>query len=601
MMARERRHTHATTAGLALLLLFILTLPAMAARKKKQPVQQAQPVQLVVLSENDAKRFNYFFLEAVRQQQLSNYAAAYDLYNHCLDINPTSPEVYSALSDFHSALDDKQGMIDCMRRAAELCPDNDTYLEKLGEAYLRTHDYDSAIGVYEELQAHNPTRTDVLNTLVQLYNWRPDYPKAIEALNRIEAIEGSNEDLTFYKMQFYAQLGDKKREYNELRNLMRQHPYDYNYRVMLGNWLLKNGKKKDALAEYNAVLKKEPSNIMARMSILDYYKAEHLDTLAKEQTIQLLLNPATEQDSKMLLIRQFVADSENDPSIDSTQVLNLFRKMLDMPQPNARMAEVNAAYMVMKKMPQDSIEKALERVLEIEPSNINARYDLLDAAYRKKDLDRVVQLAKPGTEYNPDNIIFYYFLGVAYYQKDDHDSALETFRKGVGQTGENSNKNIISDFYSIMGDILHEKGLKEEAFAAYDSCLVWKADNIGCLNNYAYYLSIIDRDLTKAEQMSYRTVKAEPKNSTYLDTYAWILFRQQRYQEAKVYIDQALANDSTVSAVIIEHAGDIYMMAGEEEKAMEFWRKALEKGEEQNAILEEKIKLRKYIDNPSNQ
>ena len=337
------------------------------------------------------------------------------------------------------------------------------------------------------------------------------------------------------------------------------------------------------------------------MSILDYYKAEHLDTLAKEQTIQLLLNPATEQDSKMLLIRQFVADSENDPSIDSTQVLNLFRKMLDMPQPNARMAEVNAAYMVMKKMPQDSIEKALERVLEIEPSNINARYDLLDAAYRKKDLDRVVQLAKPGTEYNPDNIIFYYFLGVAYYQKDDHDSALETFRKGVGQTGENSNKNIISDFYSIMGDILHEKGLKEEAFAAYDSCLVWKADNIGCLNNYAYYLSIIDRDLTKAEQMSYRTVKAEPKNSTYLDTYAWILFRQQRYQEAKVYIDQALANDSTVSAVIIEHAGDIYMMAGEEEKALEFWRKALEKGEEQNAILEEKIKLRKYIDNPSNQ
>ena len=152
-MARERRHTHATAAGLALLLLFILTLPAMAARKKKQPVQQAQPVQLVVLSENDAKRFNYFFLEAVRQQQLSNYAAAYDLYNHCLDINPTSPEVYSALSDFHSALDDKQGMIDCMRRAAELCPDNDTYLEKLGEAYLRTHDYDSAIGVYEELQA----------------------------------------------------------------------------------------------------------------------------------------------------------------------------------------------------------------------------------------------------------------------------------------------------------------------------------------------------------------------------------------------------------------------------------------------------------------
>ncbi|MBO4850235.1 MAG: tetratricopeptide repeat protein [Prevotella sp.] len=600
-MTHTSRNNHATTAArLALLLLCFLTLTPLSAKKKQRTMQQAQPVQPVILSENNAKRFNYFFLEAVRQQQQSNYAAAYDLYRHCLDINPSSPEVYSALSDFHSALDDKQGMLDCMRRAAELCPDNDTYLEKLGEAYLRTHDYDSAIEVYEELQLHNPARTDVLNTLVQLYNWRPDYQKAIEALNRMEAIEGSSEDLTFYKMQLYAQLGDKKKEYNELRSLMRQHPYDYNYRVMLGNWLLKNGKKKDALAEYNAVLKKEPSNIMARMSILDYYKAEHLDTLAKEQTIQLLLSPAIEQDSKMLLVKQFVADSEADPSIDSTQVLDIFRKMLALPQPDARMAEINAAYMAMKKMPQDSIDKALEHVLEIEPSNVNARYDLLDAAYRKKDLDRVVMLAKPGTEYNPDNIGFYYFLGVAYYQKDDHDSALETFRKGVGQTGENSNKNIVSDFYSIMGDILHEKGLVEEAFAAYDSCLQWKADNIGCLNNYAYYLSVIDRDLSKAEQMSYRTVKAEPKNSTFLDTYAWILFRQQRYQEAKVYIDQALANDSTVSAVIIEHAGDIYMMAGETEKALDFWKQALQKGEEQNAVLEEKIKMKKYIDNPSN-
>ena len=96
--------------------------------------------------------------------------------------------------------------------------------------------------------------------------------------------------------------------------------------------------------------------------------------------------------------------------------------------------------------------------------------------------------------------------------------------------------------------------------------------------------------------MSYRTVKAEPTNSTYLDTYAWILFRQQRFQEAKIYIDQALANDSLVGSVITEHAGDIYFMAGEEEKAMEFWKKALLMEEEDSALLEEKIKQKKYID-----
>ena len=42
--------------------------------------------------------------------------------------------------------------------------------------------------------------------------------------------------------------------------------------------------------------------------------------------------------------------------------------------------------------------------------------------------------------------------------------------------------------------------------------------------------------------MSYRTVKAEPTNSTYLDTYAWILFEKGKFTEARIYIEQALKN-----------------------------------------------------------
>jgi Tfp pilus assembly protein PilF len=110
-----------------------------------------------------------------------------------------------------------------------------------------------------------------------------------------------------------------------------------------------------------------------------------------------------------------------------------------------------------------------------------------------------------------------------------------------------------------MGDILHQKGLMKEAYEAYDSCLQWKDDNMGCLNNYAYFLSESGEQLAKAEQMSYRTVKAEPKNATYLDTYAWILYMLGRYSEANIYIDQALQNldESMDNSVIKEHADKI--------------------------------------------
>ena len=593
---RVRRHIPQGLLRLTVVAVCVVVCLSVAGRKKPKKVP-LQPVVSTTLSENDSKRFRYFYLEAVRQQQQGNYAAAYDLFTHCLEIQPTAPEVHFARSSYFSEMHDDSLMLASMEEAARLRPDNDTYLERLGQVYIKTHAYDKATEVYERLSANNPGRTDVLSVLLQLYQVNQDFDKVVSTLERIETIEGSSEEITLSKMQVYAMQGDTKKEFSELRTLARQHPNDYNYRVMMGNWLLQHGKEKEALAEYNAVLKKEPDNIMAQMSLLDYYKSQQQDSLVKAQTEALLLGKNTEPESKMLLMRQFISNSEATGG-DSCEVLRLFGKILEQPQQDASMAELCAAYMSIKKMPEDTINTVYEHILEIAPDHVGARVELLQSAWRDKNYDRVVALSKPAIEYSPDNILFYYFLGLAYSQKDETDLALDTFRKGVDQANEESNKAIVSDFYSIMGDILHEKGKYQEAYAAYDSCLQWKADNIGCLNNYAYYLSVQGKDLAKAEQMSYRTVKAEPSNATYLDTYAWILFKQQRYAEARIYIDQALAADSTVSEVIIEHAGDIYMMNNESEKAMDYWQQALDKGDGDNALLQRKIKLKKYIEDP---
>ena len=108
-------------------------------------------------------------------------------------------------------------------------------------------------------------------------------------------------------------------------------------------------------------------------------------------------------------------------------------------------------------------------------------------------------------------MVFYYFQGMAQYQKHENDAALQTFRKGVSQIKADSNPDVVSDFYALMGEILHEKGRLAGSFQAYDSCLQWKPDNIAAMNNYAYYLSEANKDLPKAEQLSYKTIKAEPE------------------------------------------------------------------------------------------
>ena len=579
--------------ALLLATLFLTSCGSASMSSKKGNHHSTYSTIYTPLDYNTSQRFKYFYLEAINQQNKGNYAAAFDLLNHCQEINPNAAEVYFMRSAYYSMLKNDSLMVADIERAAALNPTNTTFMERLGQIYIGMGKFPKAIETYEKIFANTRDRDDVLNILIQLYDRQKDYDNMLRTIDRLESLEGSSEEITLARMRVLALKGDKEAELAELKSLSEKHPNDMNYHVMMGNWLLQNDRADEALKEYDYVLKMEPDNLMAQMSMLDYYRNVGEDSLANDLQEKMLINEDTPINSKMTLMRKVVADNEQEGG-DSTQVLDLFHRILAQPQKTTDMHELYAAYMTLKKMPQDSINQALRDALEIAPDNAGVRLELIQAEWSKKNFDEVIRLSRAAQEYNPDEMAFYYFMGLAHFQKDERDEALNSFQRGVAQINESSNKEIVSDFYAIMGDILHEKGREKEAYAAYDSCLQWKPDNIGCLNNYAYYLSEQGKDLQRAEQMSYRTIKAEPQNSTYLDTYAWILFMQERYEESKLYIDQAVQNDSTVSVVILEHAGDIHAKVGEMDKALDFWRKARDNGSDSKVLIR-KIKLRKYL------
>ena len=542
---------------------------------------------------NDAGRYDRFFIDAMLQRQKGNNDAAFDLLKHCVHIRPEAPEAYFFLAQYYMSLKQNDKAIECFKKAADLEPDNSTYLETLAKAYV-TNDNDSlAIGTLEKIVEKETGRIDILEMLVQLYQKRADYDNTIKTLDRLETLEGKNERLTYAKSEIYSLTGDKKAAINEMKKLADQYPNDLNYRGMYGDALLMNGREKEAFDIYTGILKAEPDNYRAQLSMRAYYKQKDMAADADSMTMQLLLNKNTGDDARVYIMRQEIAESENGGG-DSTKILRLFDRMMAQPQASTDIAILYATYMSLKKMPQEKIEAVLEKVLAQTPDNAAARLQLVAYAWQRDDLDRVIELCKAARQYNPDEMAFYYYEGMAHIRKDDNHTAHNAFQKGISVIGEHSDPDIVSDFYAVMGDLLYEKGRAAEAYAAYDSCLQWKDDNIGCLNNYAYYLSVNGDSLDKAEKMSYRTVKAEPKNATYLDTYAWILFMQGRYAEAKIYIDQAVQNDSDSSAVILEHAGDIHAKAGDIDGAVELWARAAAK-DPANKLLARKIRQRKYI------
>ncbi len=543
---------------------------------------------------NTAQKVKYFYAESVTQLQKGNYDAAFDLLKHCIELNPYAAEAYYGLTPLYAEMGMDTLALENMEKAVSLRPDNVTYQERLAQTYLGTKQWDKAINTYERIMSYSPTRTDVLGILIQLYGQDKDYDNIIRCLDRVENIEGASEQTALSKMHIYSLKGEKDKELQVLEDLVKKHPNDMNYRVMKGNWLIQNGMHAEAFEEYQFALRQDPKHVAARLSLLDYYRTLDKDSLANALQEDILESPEIPTNDKVMLVRKVVAENEQNGA-DSTQVLDLFNRVLSKPQHSADMTAMYAAYLQMKNFPQDSINTVYYQALKIEPDNASVRLALIQSLWKEQNFDEIIRLSKEATQYNPDEMAFYYFLGVCYFQKGNNDASLDALRRGVSQINSKSNKEFVSDFYAIMGDILHEKGKSTEAYAAYDSCLQWKPDNISCLNNYAYFLSEEDKDLDKAERMSKKTIDEEPENPTYLDTYAWILFKQQRYEEAQKYIDKVLELSPSPDATLLEHAGDIYSKTSNTKEAVVFWKKALE-GKSKNAkLIRKKIKQRKYL------
>ncbi len=553
-------------------------------------VRTSRQQTVVVKHEPDAT-YNYFFLEAVRLQNKGDYAAAFDLFRHCTEIDSLAPDAYYELGAYYSDLDNDSMASVCLQKAVALNPKNDYYHERLAQWYIQTRDYAKATDAYEHLFANNRSRSDVLQILLQLYQQKKDYDKMLSTIDRIEQIEGSSEETTLSKMQVYQLKGDKQAAYSSLKELADEHPNDINYKVMMGNWLVQNGRRDEAREIFLKAQADEPNNEYVAASLYDFYRLGGEDSLANVYRDKILLNKYTATRTKLTMLQNVVAASDEQGS-DSLKVMQLLSRMMDADPQNADIAEYNAVYTTRENMPKEVQYAAYGHVLDIAPDRAAVRMQLLQMKWGDKAWDDIISLCRPALEYNPDEMAFCYFLGMAYYQKEDSQNAMKAFRTGLGRINDKSDKGIVSDFYALMGDLYHEMGKRQEAYAAYDSCLQWKPDNMSCLNNYAYFLSVEGGDLKKAETMSLKTINSEPNNSTYLDTYAWILYCEERYTEARQFIDRTLENVNAEenNSTLYDHAGDIYAACGDTVKAVEYWYKALETDAGNEADIRKKIR-----------
>ena len=545
------------------------------------------------LTPEQQRKYDYFFLEAMRLKEKKDYASAFGLLQHCLDIHPNAASALYEVSQYYMFLRQVPQGQEALEKAVANALDNYWYSQGLASLYQQQNELDKAVTLLEQMVVRFPAKQDPLFNLLDLYGRQEKYDEVISTLNRLEKRMGKNEQLSMEKFRIYLQMKDDKKAFQEIESLVQEYPMDMRYQVILGDVYLQNGKKQEAYDVYQKVLAAEPDNPMAIFSMASYYKQTGQEELYQQQLDTLLLNKKVTPDTKVGVMRQMIVENEQADK-DSTQIIALFDRIMKQEQDDPQIPMLYAQYLLSKNMEAESVP-VLEQVVDLDPTNNAARMMLIGAAVKKEDYKQIIKVCEPGIEATPDALEFYYYLAVAYNQAEKPDSVISICKRALEHKTADGKKEIVSEFYSILGDMYHTQKQMKEAYAAYDSALVYNPSNIGALNNYAYYLSVERRDLDKAEEMSYKTVKAEPNNATYLDTYAWILFEKGNYAEARIYIDNAMKSEGgDKSDVIVEHCGDIYYMTGDVDGALTYWKKALEMGSE-SKTLKQKIEKKKYI------
>lgn len=544
------------------------------------------------LSDKDQRKFDYYFYDGLNAKAQGNFAEAFDCLQHCYAIDSANANVLVELGTFYNVVNDKEKALAFFEKSVQYDPDNYYYSMMLAGLSKEMGKKQEVIDIFESLLKKYPDKVELNLQLAQAYADNGDLQKAIDALNELEKTTGVSESLTMNKFQLYSMLNQKAKAFKEIQNIIDKNPDDPSYRILLGDVYMQDNQPAEALKYYNQAKALNPDYPALVLAMANYYEKTGDKTAAEEELRKAIVSPQMEVDTKLQLLTRYIGILQENKR-DIKIVNPLFQTLFDQHPHNTQLNLIYGNVMLLQENKSEAM-KQFRIYTDANPTD-PAGYEQMLRIMLPDSLNQVIDITQKALQYIPDAPQFYFYLGAAKYQQQKYKEALQVFEEGIAKATF-QNPAMESDFYGQIGDLNHQLGNEKTAFENYEKAIKLNPQNLPVLNNYSYYLSLQRKDLDKAEQMSSITVKAEPMNSTYLDTYGWILFEQGAYTMAKIYIENAVKyGEEEPSAEVYEHYGDILYKTGEPEKALEQWKKAKELKSD-SKTLDEKIRTGKYIE-----
>ncbi len=531
-----------------------------------------------------------YFSKGIENKYNENYDVAIECFENALKAFPDDHASMYELSTLYSMKGLQEKGFEMIENAVALDSTNKWYKIRLAEFYKQQYNYESFVDIYHELLETEPNNLEYLEVYIDALLQLGRHEEVVEKLDVFEDNIGVNEYLSGMKIGIYDMLGKKDKVVEEVEKLSETFPFETRYLSMLAEVYIQSGREDDALEIYLEIKELDPENPYINTSLLEcYQKIGELDK-AFEEFILSIKNKNLDYNTKLQVYEYWF--NEKDDSDNTVEEAKIAGEAFIETHPDKELGYYVLGAVYYNEGNYAEARNYYQKAIERDSTNFVSWYQLIITDIELNLIEDVYAHAVKAQRFYPEQPAFYLFSGLALSEMKRYDEAIKTFEKGRLMSAD---KILTAEFDTHIADIYYELGDNEMMYKQYDRVLRNDPENLYVLNNYAYFLSVDNQRLEDALRMSATTVEKEPKNVTFLDTYAWVLYKLGRYKEAKKWMEKVFSYDENPQGVNYEHYGDILYKLGETDKAVQNWKKAKKLGNT-SEFIDRKIKDEKIYE-----
>ncbi len=525
-------------------------------------------------SNEDKVRFQSTFYNACKEKMLGNSELALNQFRECLKYDPTSAVVKYEMANIYRFTGFNDEALKFAKEAAIGDPKNEWFQLLYIDCLHNKRQYADALAAYEKLIKTSPNKPEYYEGMAQeaMFANKPD--KAIKAYSDIESKFGRDEDIALRKITLLKQLRKYDEAEREIKLLIKDFPNQPQYYTYLAEIYQETGQPEKAFTTYQDVLKTDPNNPYIHLALADYYRQQKKDSLFFTEVKIAFASEDLDIDNKMKIMVSYYDMTEMFPNY-KPKAYELLDVLLKVHPKDPKAWAVNGDFLYRdKKLPE--AKASFEKVLEFDKSRYAIWSQLMLCETDMNDFTSLEKHSAEAIDFFPNMPNPYFFNGLANLKLKDYKKAIQSFVDGQEFVYENVPLQL--QFLTYLAETYNADKQYEKSDKAFDDALAIDPNDPMVMNNYAYYLSIRKEKLEKAAKLSARTIELQPGSVSYMDAYAWILYQQGKYADAKTWLDKALPKGGDNRAAILEHYGDVLFKLNDEKGAYEYWKKAKEKG-----------------------